>query len=414
MSNLPTRKFRLRAVVLAACLFVTTIAFGDEGGKPASVRPEIGKPLQAAVEFLKAKKGKEALAKIQEADAVGGKTPQETYLIDRMRGQAAASAGDAATAAHSLEAAATSAMASPAERPALLAGAAGQYYLTKSYAKSSELLRRYLKEGGNDPALRMLLVQSLYLGGELSGAADEMAQVLKDQEAAGKAATEEELQLYSTICLKRGDNTCYASALEKLLTRYPKQDYWLTAIYEITKIPGFSSRHALNVARLKLFTNTMRTAGEYFEAAQLSMQEGFPVEAKQIIERGYAAGLLGSGSEADRHRRLRDMVERAVAEDNRTLGADDATANGAANGIALVNSGFNYVLRRQADKGLAMIEKGIGKGGFKHPDDAQMKLGIAQALSAHGSQAAQTFSGVHGKDGIAELARLWAIASRRS
>ena len=39
-----------------------------------SLRPEVGKPLQAAQELMKAQKYKEALAKIREADAVSGKT----------------------------------------------------------------------------------------------------------------------------------------------------------------------------------------------------------------------------------------------------------------------------------------------------------------------------------------------------
>jgi hypothetical protein len=37
-----------------------------------SVRPEVGKPLQQAADLLKAGKGKDALAKVREADAVSG------------------------------------------------------------------------------------------------------------------------------------------------------------------------------------------------------------------------------------------------------------------------------------------------------------------------------------------------------
>jgi hypothetical protein len=42
------------------------------------MRPEVGKPLQqAGSDLLKAGKAKEALAKVREADAVGGKTAAE-------------------------------------------------------------------------------------------------------------------------------------------------------------------------------------------------------------------------------------------------------------------------------------------------------------------------------------------------
>ena len=72
------------ALVAAGCLSVAH----------AQVRPEVGKPLQQASELLKAGKAKEALAKIREADAVGGKSAQEQLTIDRMRGSAAQRAGD--------------------------------------------------------------------------------------------------------------------------------------------------------------------------------------------------------------------------------------------------------------------------------------------------------------------------------
>ena len=39
-----------------------------------AVRPEVGRPLQQASELMKAGKAREALAKVREADAVGGKT----------------------------------------------------------------------------------------------------------------------------------------------------------------------------------------------------------------------------------------------------------------------------------------------------------------------------------------------------
>jgi len=405
----------MKALVL---IVAGTLAFSSvqaqEASKAPSVRPEVGKVLQAAVDLLKSKKGKETLAKLKEADAIGDKTAFETYMIERVRGQAAAQAGDASVAAHSLESAALSSSAPAGDRQTLLAAAAGQYYMAKDYGHCADLASRYLKEGGSDPALRTLYVQALYLGNNLAEAGKQLAALLDAQEQSGKPASEDQLQLYSDICLKQHDTVCYTVALEKLLMRYPKPDYWLRAIYELTKSSSFPSRHALDVFRLKLATHTMRSTGEYFEAAQLSLQDGYPAEAKDTIDRGYAAGLLGTGSEADRHRRLRDMATKALAEDTKTLGQDDAAASAAKDGTVLINTGFNYVLRSQADKGLAMMEQGLKKGGLKHPEDGKLKLGIALVIAGRGQQAAQTLATVHGTDGTAELARLWSVAARQS
>lgn len=378
-----------------------------------SVRPDVGKPLQAAIELLKTKKGKEALAKLKEAEAISEKTVYEIYAIDRTRGQAASVAGDAALAARSFEAAASSTAAPTSDRLPMLAAAAGQYYMARDYAKAAELSGKYLKDGGTDFGVRTVLVQSLYLGGDLARAGKETAALVETQEQLGKSATEEQLQLWASICLKQRDTACYARALEKLLTIYPKPDYWLSAIHEVAAGSGFAPRLALDVARLKLFTGTMRTTNEYFEAAQLSLQEGLPAEAKTILDRGYSAGMLGSGPEADRHRRLVGLVGKALADDDKTLGQDDSIIAAAKDGMVAINSGFNYVVRGQTEKGLALMEQGLKKGGGKRPEDAKLKYGIAQALAGRGVQAAQTLATVHGADGTAELARLWAVAARK-
>ena len=61
----------LRATLLVSLLLGTlTSSLAQE-----KVRPEVGKPLQAAQDMMKANKFKEALAKVREADAVSGKTP---------------------------------------------------------------------------------------------------------------------------------------------------------------------------------------------------------------------------------------------------------------------------------------------------------------------------------------------------
>ena len=51
--------------------------------------------------------------------------------------------------------------------------------------------------------------------------------------------------------------------------------------------------------------------------------------------------------------------------------------------------GLNYVYEGKADKGLALIEEGIKRGGFKRPDDAKLLLGEALLQAGHSARAAQ-------------------------
>jgi hypothetical protein len=385
--------------------------------KPAAgptVRPEVGKPLQAAIDLLKGKKAKEALARAKEAQTVPNKTPYETYLVSRVLGQAAASAGEPATAAAALESAAASSAAPEAERRQLLALAISQYYSLKDYSKSAALASKYL-QGGPDKSMRTIYVQSLYLGGQFSAAAREIASDVEAVEAAGKAPPEEELQLLANAYLQSKDTLHYGRAMEKLVTYYPKRDYWMNVVHSAVSRQGFNERLAIDVARLKLELGIMRNAQEYLDLAQLTMIEGFPAEAVRVIDKGYAAGVLGKGAEAERHKRLKDLAAKNLAEDKKAIALEEQKGAQAKDGKTLFSEGFNYVLHGRADKGLAMMQEGLKKGsGFTRIEHARLQLGYAYYVAGQKDRAIQTFKAVGGGDGAASIARLWVIRLSRA
>ena len=381
----------------------------EQKGSGNAVRPEVFKPIQAALDLLKSKRGKDALVRVQEANAVPNKTPYEVYVIEQVRAQATAAAGEPAAAARAYEAAAASAAAPARDRTVLLAGAAGQYYAAKEYGKAAEVAARYFKDGGTDKSIRTTYIQALYLSNDFARSASEILADVQAEEAAGKAPTEVQLQLLNDSYQKQKDQKGSAYALEKLLAYYPKRDYWLNAIYAVAGRAGISDRLALDLARLKLATGTMQTTDEYMEAAQLSLQVGYPAEAKKFIDQGYAAGRLGTGPEAERHKRLRDLAAKSLAEDKKTLGQDDAQVAASKDGTALLAAGFNHVLNGNSDRGLEMMEQGMRKGGLKRPDDERLHLGYAYHVAGHKQKAIQVLKTVQGSDGPASLARLWII-----
>src|SRR5258706_2288159 len=105
---------RVCLIGLCGAVLVAASARAEEPSRSGpTVRPESGKPIQAAIELLKSKKGKEALSKAREAQAVGDRTPYENYVLERVLGQAAATAGEPAIAARAFEK-----VAAPAASPA--------------------------------------------------------------------------------------------------------------------------------------------------------------------------------------------------------------------------------------------------------------------------------------------------------
>ena len=397
-------------------MFAASALAQEPGAGAQTVRPEIGKPIQAAIELLKSKKGKEALAKVRDAQAVGDRTPYENYVLERVLGQSAAAAGEPSIAARAFENVATSPGSPEGERRQFLAAAASQYYLMKSYAKTAELAARYFRDGGTEKSVRTIYVQALYLGNDFASAAKELMKDLEAEEQAGRAPTEEQLQLLANSCSQIKDAACYGKAMEMLVAHYPKRDYWLSVIYSIATRPGFSERLALDVARIKIETGTMRSADEFLDAAQLALQDGFPMEAVRIIDKGYASGVLGTGPEAARHKRLKDMAAKNLAEDKKALARGDESQSGAGkDGRALFNEGFNYVLLGRPEQGLALMEKGIRDAkAFRRLEHAKLQLGYAYHLAGQNQKAVQVLKTVQGTDGAAALARLWAIRFSRA
>ena len=134
-----------------------------------SLRPEIGKPLQAAEALIKGGHYREALAKVRDAEAAGPRNANETYLIERMRLAAASGAGDADTAARSFDALSGSGRISGPDKLRMVESIASSYYRAQQYAKAMQWSQRYLKEGGTNGAIRTMLIQSQYLSGDFAG-----------------------------------------------------------------------------------------------------------------------------------------------------------------------------------------------------------------------------------------------------
>lgn len=387
-------------------------ASADESKSPA-LRQEIGKPVQAAIDALKSRKAKEALMKIREAESVGADSAYESYIINRIKGQAAALSGEPNLAIEALEASLASSAIPPADRIPLLGVLAGQYYTARNYPKAAEVAARYAQQGGEDPALRTLEIQSLYLAGDLPRAGKEIQTEIQIIERGGKVPSEQLLQMAADIANRQKDGAGMVAVMEKLITHYPKPSYWLNLVYSLSTMNGLSQQLTLDVYRVKLATGTMRSSDEFVEGAQYALLAGFPVEAKKFLDAGYASNMLGSGQEAERHKRLREVVEKKLAEDIKTLGQDDSLIIKSANADAMMNTGFNYVLHGKSDKGLAMMADALKIGGFKRPEDARLHFGVAQILAGRNAQGMETLKAVKGSDGTAELAKLWMLYAQR-
>jgi hypothetical protein len=396
------RAFTL-SLVAAACL----AGMGSVAAQ--GLRPEIGKPLQQASELLRAGKAREALAKVAEAEKVGSRNANEQLTIDRMKAAAAQRAGDNATAIRALEAIVDKV--GKNEAGSIAEQLAAAYAQVRNNAKATEWMNKAKAAGNNSATIQQLEKYLLGASGDFAAIARDAQEAITAAEKAGRRPAEADFLRLQDAQGRLGNTTAQVATLERLVLNYPKKDYWAIYLGRLPRKAGFSPRFELDVLRLRLVTDTLSTTNEFMEMAQLSLQAGLPAEAQRVINQGYESGALGTGAEAARHQRLRDLATRQLAEAKAGIAGQASEAAKQAQGDALVKVGYAYVTLGEVDQGIQLIEQGIAKGKLRNPDDAKLRLGMAQ-LQKKGQRpaAVQTLRSIRGTDGVADIARLWTVA----
>lgn len=386
---------------------------GVVSAQAQALRPEVGKPLQQASELLRAGKAREAMAKVREAEGAGNKSGAEQLMIDRMKGAAAQRAGDNGAAIQAFEA--VFPRVSGGEAAQVAESLAFAYSQAKDWGKTSQWIQKAQSLGGGSAQLKQLQAYVQGQSGDYSAIARDAAAAVSNAEQGGRRPEEGDLLRLADAQARTGNTAGQAATLEKLIAYYPKKDYWAIYLARLQRKSGFSDRFALEIMRLKLATGLITKTEEFMEMSQLALQAGYPAEGKDIVDKGFAAGALGTGAEAERHKRLRDLAYKQEADGKLSIDGRATAAAALKEGNDLVQIGYAYVTMGQGDKGIGLIEQGIAKGGLKRPEDAKLRLGVAMLKSGKAkAKAVQMLRSVQGTDGAADLGRVWALVSNQA
>jgi uncharacterized protein Smg (DUF494 family) len=374
-----------------------------------SARETVVKPLNAIAELVNAKKYPEALAKLAEAEANKDITPYERFFIERSRAAIASANGDEATLLKTLETLLNTDRLAAAERQSFLKNLIGANYNKKDYAKSISWIQQFYKEGNKDPQIQELLVRAYYTNNEFENSLKESRNVLVELEKAGKVPEEDQINIYRNSAVKLKDLTSFTDALEKLVTYYPKPEYWSDLLGRLESSRTVADRLILDLYRLRLASVKTMSEADAKEMAELALLAVLPAEAKKVLEAGFKDGVLGVGSNAAEHKKLLDKATKSAADDLKNIAQGEVAANKSKEGNGLVNVGFAYVSQGQFDKGISLMEQGIKVGKLKQPEDAKLHLAEAYMLANRKDDAIQTFKSVQGDEGLSTIARYWLL-----
>ncbi|NNG24483.1 tetratricopeptide repeat protein [Telluria aromaticivorans] len=409
----------LAAIGVSAPALVTSAHAQQKTDAPAAaapakdtVRPEIFKLLDptAIKPLMDAKNYTEVQSRITQAEAFPNQTPYEQYVVNRMKLSLGSTTNNNALAMPALEAVINSNRLTGAEQANFMQALGNMHFNAKDYPKAIEWFKRYQKESPTPEAVRPALVRAYYLNNDFATAKTELSAMMAESAKTGKAPSEEELRLLATAANKTKDDAGYLMALEQLVRYYPKDEFWVDLLSRgVARKAGFDEpTFGPHMLRLEFAAAKNDMPPEHYTfLAETSLRDGFPAEAKQVLDAGFAAGVLGKGGDAKTHNALRGKATKQAADDAKNIAAGEASAAKSKTGAGLVNIGWAYATMDQADKGIGFIQQGIAKGGLKNADEAKLRLGMAQVRAGKKAEAIQTFESVKGGKGASDLAKYW-------
>jgi len=409
----PRISWAAAGALAASLLFIGATAMGAD--KPQN-SPKLGKPLKEAHDDLNAKKFPEAIAKLKEAEGIAGKTPYDQHLINDMLAFAYIKTNDLPDAAKAWEAELEDGFTTGTEEQQKVRGLAEVHYQLKNYDKAIDFGQRAIKGGYGDEGLKKLVGQAYYLKGDWKGTLKFEEGLVDAAIKSGSNPNSESLQLVLSACVKLEDPACQTKALEKLVTYYPKPDYWKDLLYTLQqdRTQTQSDKNTLQLYRLMSEVDVLARADDYTEMAQLAMEQGSPGEAQHILEKGFQKGVFADQRTKDKNQRLLDQAKKAAAADEASLPKIEKDADAAPTGDKDVGVGLAYLGYLQYDKATDLLTKGLTKGGVKSEAEARLLLGIAQLKGGHKDDAVKSFHAVKGDPTLERLANLWSLHARQA
>jgi hypothetical protein len=403
------------AILLGAGLTSPVARAADEKKAPeAKVSKAASKPLKAAKDAADAKKYPEALAALKEVEALSDKTPYDIHVMNELYGFVYVRTQQYPEAAKALEAGLTDGFLNETDAANRLKALAQVNYQIKNYDKAIEFGDKVIKAGQADDDMVTLVSQAYYIKGDYPGTIKFVNEYNESQIKAGKTPKEQALNLVLSSCLKQDDNDCATKALERMVSYYPKPDYWQNLLYSLFQQEGQTDKSLLQVYRLAADVDVLKRPDDYTEYAQLAIEAGSPGEAQAILEKGMAKNIFTDPKLIDRNKRLLENAKKQADQDRAGLDKIAKDAAAGKTGDKDVSIGLAYIGYKQYDKAVEAITRGLSKPGVQNQGEANLLLGIAQLGAGHKEEAQKAFNAVKGDAKLERIANLWSLHARQA
>jgi tetratricopeptide (TPR) repeat protein len=400
----------IAAIAVAGLLATAGVLAADKPQNSA----KLAKPLKEAHDDLNAKKYPEAIAKLKEADGTAGKTPYDQHLINDMLAFVYIRTNDYADAAKAMEAEIEDGFTPANEQQQKTRALAALHYQLKNYDKAIEFGQRAIKGGFGEEETKKIVGQAYYLKGDWKDTLKFEEGLVDAAIKAGTNPNSEALQLVLSACVKMDDTACQTKALEKLVSYYPKPEYWQNLLFGMMKETASSDANTLQTFRLMSEVDVLKSADDFVEMAQLAMDAGSPGEAQRALQRGFDKNVFTDQRTKDKAQRLLEKAKQKAAADLPTLDKTAKEADASPTGAKNAGMGLAYFGYGQYDKAVDELSKAVAKGGLRNPTETQLLLGIAELKAGHKDDAIKAFKAVKGDAILERIASLWVLHARQA
>jgi tetratricopeptide (TPR) repeat protein len=405
------------ALVCSAGLVPMESAQAADKAKPddkPKLSPEVGKLLKAAQDALEKQDWATAATHLKEAQDLPNKTEYDEFTTNQLYIFLYLHTNDFANAEKSLEAVIGSQYLDKADLPVRIRTLAQLNYQLKDYDKAIQFSQRALKEGNANEDTYTILGQSYYLKGDYKGSVQVLSEHVDAQIKGGQTPPEDRLNLLLSSCVKLNDNDCIARGLDRLVTYYPKPQYWQNLVYTLIQTPGQSDQYLLQVYRLAFELDVLKQPQDYIEMAADANQQGSPGEAERVLEAGQQKNVFADAAIKAHSGQMLASVKQKVATDSASLPKIAAEAEASKTGPKYAGLGLAYFSYQQYDKAVTAFANALAKGGLKSEADTRLLLGIAQLHAGKKDDAVKSFELVKGDAKLEHLASLWALHARQA
>ena len=372
---------KLHAALTALLLGTATIGAAmvlAPAAQAATVSAKVGPLLKEAQAMIAAKNFSGAKAKLNEAEAAAS-TPDDHAIIAQFKSAISISSAD----------------------PNTPGGAKAKFAQDYNSGKFKDVIAdaEHLKKNNVFDAQSQLIVgQAYYKSGDYAGC-------VRYSKTLGGSDTALELQ--ARCAYEIGDEATQHSALEQLVARSGKAEYWKLLLKSSERTRGLSDHNTLDINRIRYQVGAIDTKDDYTLLAQLALQLGNAAEAQTYIEKGIATKVLND----ERSNRLlalaKTQAAAAVANQAKTI----AAAQAAPMGDDLVKAGENMIGQGKAKEAIPLIQAGLKKP-LKDAANGQIRLGHAYLAAGQKADAVATFNKVKTPDKDANVAHLWSLVAR--